>query len=377
MNASALRLGSLCSGYGGLDLAAAEVLGTEPVWHAETDPGASAILARHWPTVPNLGDISAVDFRAVEPVDVLTAGFPCQDVSSAGLRAGIAPGTRSGLWAHVARAAAALRPSLLVIENVRGLLSARAHSDVEPCPWCLGDTDAKPPLRALGAVLGDLADIGFDAEWTGLPAAHVLAPHQRFRVFALAWPAAPFPADLGPQRSRDARQRWRGPAHNDRPAPHPEGHGRHERRAEPARQQGRPDLAVGGSEAAADAGRRGLEGREAGHSAEPPLHLADADRSDVAWGPYGPAVQRWADVLGRPAPAPTDPEGRLAPRFVEWLMGLDEGWVTDTQGLSRSAQLRALGNGVVPRQAAAALRLLLDRAPAGILPDLAAERRAA
>src|SRR5581483_5234646 len=106
-------------------------------------------------------------------------------------RRGIAPGTRSGLWLHVARAVAALRPRLVVIENVRGLLSARAHSHVEPCPGCLGDTGRKPALRALGAVLGDLATIGFDAEWHGLPAAAVGAPHERFRVFVAAFPADP------------------------------------------------------------------------------------------------------------------------------------------------------------------------------------------
>ncbi|WP_432111743.1 DNA cytosine methyltransferase [Streptomyces sp. YPW6] len=184
------RIGSLCSGYGGLDMGVREVLGGSVAWHCEIDPNAAAILAHHWPDVPNLGDLSAVDFDQVEPVDVLTAGFPCQDVSLAGRRAGIAEGTRSGLWLHVARAIQALRPRLVVIENVRGLLSATAHSEVEPCPWCVGDGSAEPPLRALGAVLGDLARLGYDAEWCCVRASEVGTAHRRERVFIAARPAA-------------------------------------------------------------------------------------------------------------------------------------------------------------------------------------------
>ena len=104
-----MKVGSLFSGYGGLDLAVTSVLGGEVAWHVEIDKAASRILAHHWPDVPNLGDISAVDWTTVEPVDVLTGGFPCQDVSHAGKRAGIAPGTRSGLWSEFARAIQALR----------------------------------------------------------------------------------------------------------------------------------------------------------------------------------------------------------------------------------------------------------------------------
>jgi DNA (cytosine-5)-methyltransferase 1 len=87
----------------------------------------------------------------------------------------------------------------------------------------------------------------------------------------------------------------------------------------------------------------------------------------VAWGAYWPAIARWETVTGRRAPRPTEPGRtgeRLSPRFVEWMQGLPEGWVTDVPGLSRNAMLKALGNGVVPQQAALALRLLLDRAGA-------------
>ncbi|WP_405593095.1 DNA cytosine methyltransferase [Streptomyces sp. NBC_01190] len=96
------------------------------------------------------------------------------------------------MWLHVARAVEALRPCLVVIENVRGLLTSPAGSpgDVEFCPWCLGDDPAQPPLRALGAVLGSLADLRYDARWLVLRASDVGAPHRRERTFLAAWPEA-------------------------------------------------------------------------------------------------------------------------------------------------------------------------------------------
>ncbi|MFF2571211.1 DNA cytosine methyltransferase [Streptomyces sp. NPDC058084] len=189
------RIGSLCSGYGGLDLAVRDVLGGEIVWHCEYDPAdpqqrSAQILAHHWPSVPNYGDIAAVDWTSVPPVDVLTAGFPCTDVSLAGRLDGIAPGTRSGIWRHVAEAISVLRPSLVVIENVRGLLSAPATRGVEREHEPVDDGQQLGDLRALGAVLGDLAALRFDAEWCLYRASDAGAPHRRERVFILAWPQA-------------------------------------------------------------------------------------------------------------------------------------------------------------------------------------------
>jgi DNA (cytosine-5)-methyltransferase 1 len=181
-----LRIGSLFSGYGGLDMAVEEVTGATVAWHCEWEDAPSAILAHHWPGVPNFHDVSKVDWSSVEQVDILTGGFPCQDVSLAGARKGMGDGTRSGLWSEFAKAIEVIRPRLVVIENVRGLLSATAHSNVEPCAWCLGTEPDEPALRALGAVLGDLADLGYDAEWKGLRAADAGAPHNRFRVFIVA-----------------------------------------------------------------------------------------------------------------------------------------------------------------------------------------------
>ncbi len=378
-NLDAPRIGSLFSGIGGLDLAAVEVLGGSVAWHAELDPAGSRVLDHHWPDVPNLGDVSAVDWADVAPVDVLTGGFPCQDVSAAGLRAGIRPGTRSGLWSHMVYAVATLRPRLVVIENVRGLLSARAHSDVEPCSWCLagrGGDDAQPVLRALGAVLGDLADIGFDAEWIGLPAAGVGACHERFRVFVLAWPSADTGRVHGQRRPLDQRgtsagtrstsdverrrsltladtQGGRRPQGDAGPEPSDSDRG------------GRADARGGATPVVADADRVGRE-RDASPGPRQGVAPGGSGRVDVGWGDYAPAVRRWERILGRAAPAPTVIGSRggvtLSARFVEWMQGFPVGWVTDVPGVSRSDALRLLGNAVVPQQGAAALRDLLARA---------------
>lgn len=181
-----VRIGSLFSGGGGLDLAVEAVFGGHTVWHSEVDPAASKVLAHRYPNVPNLGDITAVDWTTVEPVDVLCGGFPCQDVSAAGKRAGIKDGTRSGLWSIFAEAIDALRPQWVVIENVRGLLNAQAHRAMESDEATVGDGSGRPVLRAAGAVLGDLADLGYDSQWITLAAGDVGAPHRRERVFILA-----------------------------------------------------------------------------------------------------------------------------------------------------------------------------------------------
>jgi DNA (cytosine-5)-methyltransferase 1 len=178
-----VRIGSLFSGAGGLDMAVEAVFGGEVIWQSEVDKAASRVLAYRFPSAPNLGDITAIDWATVETPDVLCGGFPCQDVSAAGKRAGIKDGTRSGLWAIFADAIDHLRPPIVVIENVRGLLSARAHRHLEPEDPTMGDGADGPVLRAAGAVLGDLADLGYDAQWATLAAGDIGAPHRRERVF--------------------------------------------------------------------------------------------------------------------------------------------------------------------------------------------------
>lgn len=224
-----IRLGSLFSGYGGLDLAVEMALGpTDPAFVSDIEPGPCTVLAHRFPDAPNLGDITKIDVSALPDVDVVAGGSPCQDMSLAGKRAGMREGTRSGLWSFQCDIVAAKRPRLVVWENVAGALSARAASrrDVEDadrqaaerrdkglcscdepdgtdmCAVCglpVGER-VEPPvnMRGLGRVLADLSHLGYDAAWRLLEAADVGAPHHRARVFVTAWPhdaAAHLPAD--------------------------------------------------------------------------------------------------------------------------------------------------------------------------------------
>ncbi len=160
-------IGSVCTGYGGLDLGVLTAFGGGRIaWVADPDPHVRQVLAARLPGIPNLGDITTVDWRQVPPVDVLTAGFPCQDLSSAGKGAGIREGTRSGLWYEVIRAVRDLRPHLLVVENVAALR------------WRAG---------GLGVVLGSLSQIGYDAHWCSVRASDIGAAHRRERVFLLGY----------------------------------------------------------------------------------------------------------------------------------------------------------------------------------------------
>ncbi|MDJ1372428.1 DNA (cytosine-5-)-methyltransferase [Gulosibacter molinativorax] len=350
-----MRVGSLFSGYGGLDLAVEEVFNARTIWFSEINEPVARVFSHHWPDAPNLGDITTIDWNTVPPVDILCGGFPCQDVSTVGKKAGLKPGTRSGLWSHMAAAIDALQPEWVVIENVRGLLSAPAiranlegdddeqgnpeHAipddatprSMEPGPWHLGET-ATRPLRAAGAVLGDLADLRYDAQWIGLPASAIGAPHPRYRIFILAHRALPNAARVG-------RFSGWGEFATGEGAP---GHDR----AESSNHRPRPPRA---ERVPACRGTR-----------EPVV----VDRAAIRrWGRYAEAVTRWEQITGRAAPSPAllgnDVGPRPAPAFVEWLMGLELGWVTTPMlELSVNQQLAALGNGVVPRQAAIALSQL-------------------
>lgn len=183
-----LKIGSLFSGYGGLDLAVEAFTGGKTVWYCEFDAAPSKILEHNFPGIPNYQDVRSVDWTQIEPVDILTGGFPCQDVSLAGRRAGMMEGTRSGLWSEFANAIDILRPRMVVIENVRGLLSASASSDLEYPDEVLDEAGGKPILNAIATVCGDLADLGYDAEWATVPASEAGAPHRRERVFIVAYP---------------------------------------------------------------------------------------------------------------------------------------------------------------------------------------------
>ena len=158
-----LTVGSLFAGIGGFDLGL-ERAGMRVRWQVEIDPYCQRVLAKHWPDVTRYGDIRAVDWSTVEPVDLLCGGFPCQDISLAGKGAGLS-GDRSGLWFEYAKAIAALRPRYVLIENVAALRA-----------------------RGLDQVLGGLAALGYDAEWSVLSACAFGASHTRERLFIVAYP---------------------------------------------------------------------------------------------------------------------------------------------------------------------------------------------
>lgn len=382
------RIGSLCTGYGGLDHAAQTVLGGDLAWVCDPDPGAATLLAHRYPHIPNHHDLTAIaDWTTVEPVDVLTAGWPCQPFSLAGRRKGAAD--ERAIWPHIARAVRDLRPRHVILENVAAVVAS----------------------GELARALGDLAALGYDAAWRCLRAADVGAPHRRERLFivATADPGSEARAlGTGLRAARAGDIRWRRPddhgmadaaADPDRAGRRPgrgmgrgagtttlgdrrraaatdaQGDRRGEGRPEPAGLVGRSDAPVGGAPPAADPDGDGRQGRpERDGRADPgacPPRRDDPDGRVLGWGSYEPAVRRWEHTLGRAAPAPTVLGRRgghqLAPRFVEWLMGLPDGWVTDVPGLSRNQMLKLLGNGVVPQQAATALTHLL-----GLLADRAA-----
>jgi DNA (cytosine-5)-methyltransferase 1 len=389
------------------------VTGLPTVAVGEKDPAASRLLAARLPWARNLGDITAVDWAELSAFlprpAALTAGFPCQDISNAGPRGGIA-GDRSGLWKTIAHAVRVLRPRLVFLENVAALRS-----------------------RGLDVVAADLAAIGYDARWMCLRAGdpEVGACHRRDRWFAVAYPTAEDPhLAVGAQRGTAASGQTAGgrarahaggrsgvlaaPDRSLRLLPTPAAcDGTGGPGVSPKRRGGmnlRTAVTLLPTPAARDwkSGASNLLGTNSrplnevvvnllptptarrygrnrsgspGASSRPSIEylardLAD-DRRWVATNgtDYGPAIHRWEAVLGRPAPEPTEPgtkgNRRLSPEFVEWMMGADPGWVTGTDlGLSRSDQLKILGNGVVIHQAALAYRTLLavESAPEAAAP---------
>lgn len=158
-----MKIGSLFSGIGGLELGLERAGVGEVVWQVEREPFCQTILAKHWPDAKRFDDVRTVGAHNLEPVDVIFGGFPCQDISYAGKGLGLS-GERSGLWYEFARIVGEMGPRFVVVENVSALLS-----------------------RGLGDVLGTLSDLGYDAQWRTLRASDVGAPHRRERLFIVAY----------------------------------------------------------------------------------------------------------------------------------------------------------------------------------------------
>lgn len=284
------KIGSLCTGYGGLDMAVEAYFNAETVWTSDIDKYASIVIKERIGK-PNLGDLKAIDWTQVEPIDILTAGYPCQPFSHAGQRKGTED--ERHIFPYIMQAIGILRPRIIVLENVRGHLS-------------LGFKE----------VLQNLAEAGYDARWRVVRASDAGAPHQRARLFIIAY--AP----------NGGCTHW------------------HTWRSKPTQPESAYDgCATHANSRACEESRRttpllqGTSGKEQDKTNRHEHRFSlEMDRQDV--------------------PNTLD-QGRLNPKFVEYMMGLMPGWVTDLP-MSRTNQLKILGNGVVPQQAYLALQLLCD-----------------
>src|SRR5512139_1947664 len=180
-----MRVLDLFSGIGGFSLGL-ERAGMRTVAFCEIEPFCRAVLRKHWPDIPIYEDVRSLTAERLAAdgisVDVICGGFPCQDISVAGKGAGI-EGGRSGLWSEYARIIGELRPRYVIVENVAALLG-----------------------RGLDRVLGDLAEIGYDAEWHCIPASYVGAPHRRDRVWIVAYPQCAERRAVGEARGTDRRE---------------------------------------------------------------------------------------------------------------------------------------------------------------------------
>ena len=300
-----LRLLDLFSGIGGFSLGLERTGGFETVAFCEIEPFPRKILNKHWPEVPiyeDIRDLTASRLRADGiAVDAICGGFPCQDISTAGKGAGI-EGERSGLWSEYARLIGELRPRVVFVENVAALLS-----------------------RGLDKVLGDLASLGYDAEWHCIPASAIGAHHHRDRVWIIAYADGCDVSD----KSREVQSSAEAP----QGAPQGE-HG----------EWLRPELSAVCSNVANPVGA-GLEGHAG--------NVADGDKPgwqpSIAYRPVGSGGLR--KLLSDTGCRRGERErGRLGggSRAFGWLSEPDVGRVA--HGVpDRVHRLKALGNAVVPQ----------------------------
>ena len=309
-----MKIGSLCTGYGGLDLAVETFFDAEMVWCAENDKYASKVIEARFKK-PNLGDIKQIDWASIEPIDILTAGYPCQPFSHAGHRKG--ENDERHIWPHILKGISILRPKYIILENVRGHLS-------------LGFKE----------VLSDLTQNGYDAKWRIVRASDVGAPHQRARLFIIAYSNSE-----GLQRTwNKANDFTDGLTSNTN--------------CNACEESRRTDREISTKSRGFQAGQDIRQARSE--------HWCSCKASRNTNNQHKPHNGQMSQLGGRFASrcemsmqdipnALVD--DKLNAKFVEYMMGLPSGWVTDLD-LSRSQQLKMLGNGVVPQQAYYALELL-------------------
>ena len=160
-----MTVGSLFSGIGGIDLGL-ERAGMTIRWQVEKDAWCRRVLSKHWPDVPKYEDITTLTGHELERVDVLAGGFPCQPASVAGTRKGNEDVER-WLWPHFGKLIRVLRPRIVLVENVTGLFTVNGGA-------------------AFGEIIGGLAEMRYDCEWTVISARDMGAPHLRNRLWIVA-----------------------------------------------------------------------------------------------------------------------------------------------------------------------------------------------
>ena len=316
-------VGSLFTGACGLDkgIMASDIADghDEYAWVSDLDERdgsghlvgrAATFLRLALPDVLNLGDITCVDWSTVQRPDVILGGSPCQDLSTAGTRAGMLSGTRSGLWYSMCAAISVTQPTWVVWENVRGALTA--HTGVEG-------------VTAVMRVTEDLESLGYAVRWGTFAAVGVGAAHKRERVFVLAH------RSNKPSNKRISITSMDGVSteHTTLPTPTVRDSKDYRIRVEPHRPW--------------DTG-------------------STLSRALTHYEDFSASIAQWEHVMQMSAPRYYEDinDGiRLSPAFSEWLMGHDKGWITD-RGLPRYAQFALIGNGVVPQQATHAINTLAD-----------------
>lgn len=312
-----MKIGSLCSGYGGLDMAVGAYYNAETVWMSDLDKYASKVIEERW-GLPNLGDLKTVDWSAVEPIDILTAGYPCQPFSNAGQRKGL--NDERHIWPYIKDIISQLRPNRVILENVRGHLT-------------LGFKE----------VLADLTEIGYDAKWSIVRASDVGAPHRRERLFVLAQPTNTNGERGFIRESTEERNQRKSQFE-------PSGSGKtiantYSAPSEQLRRTSR-EVSREGSQII-DRTDRQVAGVD-GQTISDPNNQYQSHNGGMQ--ELGSRFASRRQMRLRRAPNPLDINGKLNAEFVEYMMGLPVGWVTGLD-ISRAQQLKLLGNGVVPQQA--------------------------
>ena len=353
---SPLRTVSLFSGIGLLDLGL-ERAGIETALLCERDTKARAVLTRHWPNTPLHHDVSELtpdDLYAAEPDPgraVLAAGFPCQDLSMAGRRAGMGERTRSGLYWHIPRLLAGYPARWVILENVPGLLSAGCE---EPCPGGCVATHG----GAMGAVVGSLVDLGYGLAWRVLDAQYAGVPQRRRRVVIVGHLGTPWgaPAQVlfDPESSSGDHppQRQTGPRTTGTPVGRPSQplsptltahHGRANAADEAFVITGALMASTGDpDDNAARAGHIVVSGALTTGGGKPVVAIAPDVAATLAANSGGGGRRR-EDDTNLVAFDPETAVRRLTPLECERLQGAPDGW---TAGQHDSPRYRQLGNAV-------------------------------